>query len=227
MTAHRRRRPPAECLPTPELAMPESLPPGVSRVEVRRSPRRRKTVSARIEGDTAVLLLPDGLSRADEQRWVMTMVARMARRRHRAPGSDQDLAARAAHLARCHLEPAAGRPLRPTSVRWVTTMGRRWASCSTDAGTIRVSHRVQQMPDWVLDYVLAHELVHLLVPDHGPRFQELLAHCPMAERARGYLEGWSAASGTLGCRTDGGPDDPAAIGPDGPADSDDSDDSLV
>ncbi|MFB9620767.1 M48 metallopeptidase family protein [Brooklawnia cerclae] len=198
MATHRRRRPVTENLPTRELTLPASLPPGVSRVEVRRSARRRKTVSARVEGDTAVLLLPDGMSRADEQRWVTTMVARLASRRHRAPGSDDELAARAAIVARRHLEPAVGQALRPTSVRWVTTMNQRWASCSTDAGTIRVSHRLQQMPDWVLDYVLAHELVHLLVPDHGPRFQELLAHYPQAERARGYLEGWSAASGR-GC----------------------------
>jgi predicted metal-dependent hydrolase len=49
------------------------------------------------------------------------------------------------------------------------------------------------MPDWVLDFVLAHELVHLVEPNHGRRFQELLGNYPLAERAEGYLEGWSAA----------------------------------
>jgi hypothetical protein len=49
------------------------------------------------------------------------------------------------------------------------------------------------MPGWVVDYVLVHELAHLLVPGHGPRFWELVSGYPKAERARGYLEGIAAA----------------------------------
>jgi hypothetical protein len=45
------------------------------------------------------------------------------------------------------------------------------------------------MPEYVVDYVLVHELAHLLVPGHGPRFWELLTSYPRTERARGYLEG--------------------------------------
>jgi predicted metal-dependent hydrolase len=50
------------------------------------------------------------------------------------------------------------------------------------------------MPDWVLDYVVLHELVHLVVPTHGNRFWTLVARYPKAERARGYLEGIAAAA---------------------------------
>lgn len=53
------------------------------------------------------------------------------------------------------------------------------------------------MPSWVVDYVIMHELVHLLVPSHGPQFWALVEHYPKAERARGFLEGFStAASGS-------------------------------
>ena len=72
-------------------------------------------------------------------------------------------------------------------------MRSRWGSCSPADGTIRLSERLQQMPDFVIDYVLTHELAHLVVADHSDRFWRLLATVPNLERARGYLEGWSAA----------------------------------
>ena len=51
------------------------------------------------------------------------------------------------------------------------------------------------MPGWVVDYVLLHELAHLVQPGHGPQFWALLEGYPRLERARGYLQGVSAASG--------------------------------
>jgi predicted metal-dependent hydrolase len=50
------------------------------------------------------------------------------------------------------------------------------------------------MPGYVVDYVLLHELAHLLVPDHGPDFWALLEAYPRTERARGYLEGVASAA---------------------------------
>ena len=140
-----------------------------------------------------MLLLPATLGARAEQEWVDTMVQRIADKRARPAGSDADLAARAAQVATNYLDDVVGHQLRPASVRWVTNMDHRWGSCSTDSGAIRVSHRLRQMPEWVLDYVLAHELVHLVEPKHGRRFKELLGNYPLTERAEGYLEGWSAA----------------------------------
>ena len=74
-------------------------------------------------------------------------------------------------------------------------MGRRWGSCTPSEGTIRVSDRLRDVPDHVLDYVLLHELAHLLVPGHGPAFWRLLASYPRLERARGFLDGLAHAEG--------------------------------
>ncbi len=163
---------------------------GIS-VEVRRSARRRRTVSAYRQEGRLVVLVPARLSRAEEGEWIRKMVARVTASERRRRRSDADLVVRALELSARHLD---GRAV-PTSVRWVSNQSSRWGSCTPSEGTIRLSDKLEGMPAWVVDYVLLHELTHLLVPGHGPQFWELLSSYPRLERARGYLEGVSAAAG--------------------------------
>jgi len=163
-------------------------------VEVRRSQRRRRTVSAYRDGERVVVLIPAQFSRAEESEWVDRMLARLAAREGRPARSDAELLARATRLIKLYLA-EYGTQAVPSSVRWVNNQNGRWGSCTPADGTIRISHRVQDMPDWVSDYVLLHELAHLIVPSHNARFWELVARYPKSERARGYLEGVAAASG--------------------------------
>jgi hypothetical protein len=165
-------------------------------VEVRRSQRRRRTVSAYRDGERVVVLIPDRFSRAEETEWVERMLARLAAREERIRRTDEELLARARRLTARYL-PDHTSIVVPTSVRWVTNQNGRWGSCTPDDGTIRISHRIQEMPDWVIDYVLLHELAHLVVPSHNNRFWELVSRYPKSERARGYLEGISAATGLV------------------------------
>jgi predicted metal-dependent hydrolase len=159
-------------------------------VEVRRSARRRRTVSAYRDGDKTIVLLPAGLSRTDEEQWVRRMLDRLAAKEQRRRPTDDDLMERAKELSARYLDGKAV----PQSVRWVENQQHRWGSCTPDQGTIRISTRIRGMPHWVVDYVLMHELVHLLVPSHGPRFWTLVERYPRAERARGFLEGFSMAA---------------------------------
>jgi predicted metal-dependent hydrolase len=165
-------------------------------VEVRRSQRRRRTVSAYRDGERVVVLIPDRFSRAEEIEWVERMLARLAAREERVRSTDDELLVRARRLTARYL-PDHLQHVMPASVRWVTNQNGRWGSCTPDDGTIRISHRIQEMPDWVIDYVLLHELAHLVVPSHNARFWDLVARYPKAERARGYLEGISAATGMV------------------------------
>ncbi|GGU48057.1 M48 metallopeptidase family protein [Lentzea flava] len=165
------------------------------RVEVRRSSRRRRMVSAYREGDTVVVLLPARMTKGEEKHWVAEMLSRLqrseTRRKSPARTSDEALVARCTELSARYLDSLAD----PVSVRWVPPMRTRWASCTPSEGTIRVSERLRDVPPWVLDYVLVHELAHLLVPGHGKDFWEWVHRYPKTERAMGYLEGLSAAAG--------------------------------
>jgi predicted metal-dependent hydrolase len=174
----------AHSLPNPHSSGPRSFA-----VEVRRSARRRRTVSAYREGARTVVLIPARMSAADEQRWVTVMLDKLAAQESRRMLGDEELAARAQRLSAQYL----GGRARPDTVRWVTNQNSRWGSCTPSEGAIRLSHRLQGMPEYVIDYVLLHELAHLLVPGHGPSFWKLLDSYPRTERARGYLEGVVAA----------------------------------
>ncbi|GAB3991094.1 M48 family metallopeptidase [Nocardioides marmoraquaticus] len=162
---------------------------GRPEVEVRRSARRKRTVSAYRKDGRVVVLLPARLSRAEEERWVERMLERLERSERRRRRTDADLDARADRLAAAYL-PAG---VRPTSVRWVATMTTRWGSCTSGTGEIRLSDRLRTMPTWVQDYVLVHELAHLVHPDHGADFWALVNGYPRAERAQGFLDGVSHA----------------------------------
>jgi predicted metal-dependent hydrolase len=159
-------------------------------VEVRRSARRRRTVSAYREGDRIVVLIPARMSRAQEAEWVETMVARVEKAEARRRPGDDDLMRRATALSREWLDGRA----EPSSVRWVDNQRSRWGSCTPADRTIRLSRRLQDMPGWVVDYVLVHELAHLLEAGHDPRFWSLVARYPRAEQAKAWLDGYSAGA---------------------------------
>jgi predicted metal-dependent hydrolase len=164
--------------------------PAAPAVEVRRSRRRRRTISAYREGDRIVVLVPASLSRAQEAEWVETMVAKVEKAEARRRPSDADLMRRATALSRRWL---ADRPV-PLSVRWVDNQRSRWGSCTPADRTIRLSRRLQGMPDWVVDYVLVHELAHLVEHGHNDRFWALVDHYPHADRAKAWLDGYSAGA---------------------------------
>lgn len=137
-----------------------------------------------------MVLIPASLTRAEESEWVTRMVERIERSERRKRLSDDDLLDRA-HELNAHY---FGGMAEPVSVRWVDNQRSRWGSCTPGDRTIRLSARLQEMPRWVVDYVLVHELAHLLEPGHDANFWAWVDRYPRAERAKGYLTGWSAAA---------------------------------
>ena len=131
---------------------------------MRRSQRRHRTVSAYRDGGRVVVLIPDQFTRAEEREWVDKMLDRLAARDDRARRTDAELTVRAIRLAGRYLadHPATGQPGQravggePERPLGLVHAGRRAPSGSPTGSC--------DMPEWVVDYVLLHELVHLVVP---------------------------------------------------------------
>lgn len=152
-------------------------------VKIVRSQRRRKTVGARLEKGVLVIRAPAELSDAELEPIIAQLQTRMVRREQVKLLSDADLEKRARELNRRYFD---GR-LEWQSIRYVTNQNTRFGSCTPQDATIRLSHRLATMPNWVLDYVIVHELAHLVEGNHGPDFWKLVNRYPKTERARGYL----------------------------------------
>ena len=178
--------------PTSGASVPATTNSGIP-IQVRRSARRKRTVNAVFRDGVALVSIPAHFSREQEAEWVRRMVDRLEQRSARAgstQATDSELMTRAGELSRTYLSGRA----RPESVRWVTNQNSRWGSATPARGTIRLSDKLQGMPDWVVDYVLLHELAHLLVPSHGPAFWRLLESYPHTETAKAFLSGAAFAS---------------------------------
>ena len=162
---------------------PRSLPP----IRVIRSPKRKKTVSARMSEGVLVVRVPAWTTKDEEQALVSKVLARFEEKWR---CGHLPLEARA-----CELAARYGLP-EPRSIRWSSRQRLRWGSCSTSTGDIRISSRLAEAPPWVLDHVIVHELAHLVVAEHSPEFQALVNRNPYAERAEGYLLALSDIGGT-------------------------------
>lgn len=168
---------------------------GTPALEIHRSHRRRRTVHARSQQGRVVVRMPAGLDPVEEERLISELVGKVTGAARAAElGGDEALTARANELADRYLD-----GVRPASVRWSGRMQRLLGSCALATGEITISRRVATMPAYVVDAVLVHELAHLHVAGHSPAFHALVARYPQAERAEGFLEGYTAgqlAAGT-------------------------------
>jgi len=154
-------------------------------VKVIRSKRRKKTIAARlIDGEVLEIRAPQNISEKELQEAIAKLGGRLQRKRRlRAEKADTALQRRAQELNHRYFD---GK-LRWHSIRYVTNQKRSSGSCSPRKGTIRISDMLRDYPAWVRDYVIVHELAHLIEPNHSKRFWRLVNRYPRTERARGFL----------------------------------------
>lgn len=164
---------------------PEPLP-----IKVIRSARRTKSSAAKVVDGVIEVRIPEWMTETDEAEAVAELVARIERAR-RVQQASIDLDDRAFELGLKYDLP------RPASIRWVNNQNRRWGSCSIQARTIRVSSRLATVPGYVLDYVILHELTHLVEANHNRAFHDLMTRYDHLERAEGFLDAMS-----FGCADD-------------------------
>ncbi len=74
------------------------------------------------------------------------------------------------------------------SAYFLQRMRTKWGSCNVQARNIRLNTELVKKPKDLLEYVVVHEMLHLLVPTHSERFVALMSeHYPMWKEARAEL----------------------------------------
>ncbi|HLK45650.1 MAG TPA: M48 family metallopeptidase [Acidimicrobiales bacterium] len=159
-------------------------------LEVRASPRRTKTGSAHWAGTRIVVAIPSRLRGAERDSFIEELVRRAMKERPQSGAHDAALEERARVLAELYTD---GRL--PAAVRFVSNQQRRWASCSPSSGEIRLSVRLRNVPDWVLDAVLVHELAHLHHLEHNAAFHAIANRHPRQGDAELFLDGYQLGLG--------------------------------
>ena len=159
-------------------------------VEIRASSRRKKTGTAHWSGSRIVVQIPARLRGRERTAFVDNLVERLLTQRPQNAAGDAALEERAHLLAAQYND-----GIIPSSVRWVTNQQARWASCSPASREIRVSNRLRQCPEWVIDAVLVHELAHLQEADHSAPFYEIAERHPRQAESALFLEGYALGLG--------------------------------
>jgi len=157
------------------------MPPQITII---RSRRRKKTIQTKSQDGHLWIYLPAGMRPKEEQRWIERMMKKNERwvQKKTARESDSWLLQRAQELCKKYFN----RQL-DFCITYVTNQHSRFGSCTSLDRSIRISDRVKTMPVWVQDYIIIHELAHLIYPNHSKEFWEIVNQYKYAERAKGYL----------------------------------------
>jgi predicted metal-dependent hydrolase len=169
--------------------LPVSSEPDPIDVEIVRDGRLRTRVHWEWRGNQVRIRVPRCVPQREVDRLVAEIVEEVKRKRSQVRArADADLEARAREINRVYF----GGEIEWHSIRWVSNMRKRLGSCTkggpTD-GDVRISDRIKGWPQWVVDYVIAHELAHRKYPNHSREFWSYVGRYPKAERARGFIIG--------------------------------------
>lgn len=166
------------------------LPPGLPEYRVIRKERRKRSISAFRQAGVIEIHIPARLSKRQELELIPEMIEMVLKREAKARKGDDQLLKISLELLANYLPDFYERP---TSITW-RQMNERWGSCTTVDGTIRISERLITAPDYVLNYIIFHELIHLRVHAHDKNFYEYLERYTEQSRAEAFLEGYEIGS---------------------------------
>ena len=149
-----------------------------------RSKNRRKTIGARLENETIIVYAPVNYPEKELERIIEKFKSRFARRKKKKELNAQvSLIDIAQKLNQTYF----GGAIKIESIEYSAHQDRIFGVCNYRDRSIRLSYRLAAMPEWVRDYVIMHEMAHILEPNHSPAFWALVNRYSLTERARGYL----------------------------------------
>lgn len=153
-------------------------------VKIIRSPRRRRSVSARLVNDLLLVNAPLMLSDERLDKIISGFKLKFARKKLKTElDKEKNLADLASRLNAQYFE----NKLKIESIEYVTNQNSRYGCCNYHTAKIRISHKIGLVPKWVRKYVLIHEMAHLIEPNHSREFWDIVSRYKLTERARGYL----------------------------------------
>jgi predicted metal-dependent hydrolase len=159
-------------------------------VEVRRSKKRTRSVAAWRESGRLIISVPARMSRKEIDTHILELTSRIIAAENVL--GDAELIALSETLISTYLQPEFGE-LRPASITWSARQRDLHGSCTSVDRTIRISKRISTAPEYVIEVVVLHELVHLLHHDHSKEFHELARRHPKFAEAEAFLAGMTHA----------------------------------
>lgn len=152
-------------------------------IHINRSNRRKKTIEGKIKDNILHIYLPKGLSKKQEQKYITIIENNMKKKEQKKNlNSNGHLKERAEMINQKYFDGNLD-----FSIRFVTNQHKKYGSCTPATKTIRLSHQIADFPQFVQDYLIVHELAHLIHPNHSKAFWEIVHHYPLVERAKGFL----------------------------------------
>jgi len=173
-----------------------ALPSDLPQYRVVRKERRRRSISAFRQGGVIEIHIPAKMSKRQELEMIPEMIAMVLRREGRSRKTDLQLLEIGMELLTKYLPDF---DVAPASINW-RNMSERWGSCTTVDRTIRISDRLIGAPNYVLNYIIFHELIHLRIPGHDQDFYNYLNRFTDQQKCEAFLEGFElgSQSGGLG-----------------------------
>ena len=153
-------------------------------VKIIRSRRRKRTISARLVKDTLLVSAPLLLSQERLDKVIADFKVKFEKKKLK---QELDRKQNLIDIVRKLNEKYFENKLKINSIEYVTDQNSKYGCCNFRDGWIRVSHKVGLMPEWVRNYVIVHEMAHLIEPNHSSAFWDIVSRYKLAERARGYL----------------------------------------
>jgi hypothetical protein len=166
-------------------------------VDVKFDKRLKKSLRYEQRGNGSILLrVPERTSQHVIQNSIKQIEKTIQNEKYKRKGrTDDDLQVRADFLNKHYLK----NQINWTSIRWVNNMKYRLGSCTTGGptdGHIRISSVIKNYPQYVIDYVIVHELSHRIYPNHSKEFWHFVkSHYPNTDKAIGFIEGIGFAKG--------------------------------
>jgi len=153
-------------------------------VKINYSNKRSRTVSARLVNGSLLVNAPAAMPRARLGKIIDNFKVRFERRKLKEElNKTRPLAEIAAKLNDRYFN---GK-LKINSIEYSTGQNSIFGCCSCRDASIRISHRLSRMPEWVRNCVIIHEMAHLVEPNHSAAFWNIVSRYELAERAKGYL----------------------------------------